>query len=148
MWPRGYRKPDPARQKRCCNFELWTLRGNPAHARLANLVVRNDDEIAPHSGFPLHRHRDMEIVTYVREGVLKHEDRLAGVTMDRLTCYIPLNDTEQKTGVAVPVSSRREFLRAAGASSGAAILSTAFVQATARASTNYVAECSPRRRKP
>jgi redox-sensitive bicupin YhaK (pirin superfamily) len=52
--------------------------GNPAHARLGNLLVWNDDEIAPHSGFPMHRHRDMEIVTYVREGVLQHEDSSGG----------------------------------------------------------------------
>jgi quercetin 2,3-dioxygenase len=52
--------------------------GNPAHARLGNLVVWNDDEIAPHSGFPMHGHRDMEIVTYVREGVLKHADSAGG----------------------------------------------------------------------
>ena len=53
-------------------------RGNPAHARLGSLVVWNDDEIAPHSGFPMHAHRDMEIVTYVREGVLHHEDNSGG----------------------------------------------------------------------
>jgi quercetin 2,3-dioxygenase len=52
--------------------------GDPAHAPLGNLVVWNDDEIAPHSGFPLHGHRDMEIVTYVREGVLNHEDSTGG----------------------------------------------------------------------
>lgn len=52
--------------------------GNPAHARLGNLVVWNDDEIAPRSGFPMHAHRDMEIVTYVREGVLQHEDNSGG----------------------------------------------------------------------
>jgi quercetin 2,3-dioxygenase len=52
--------------------------GNPAHARLGSLVVWNDDEIAPLSGFPLHSHRDMEIVTYVREGVLHHEDNSGG----------------------------------------------------------------------
>lgn len=52
--------------------------GNPAHAQLGNLVVWNDDEIAPHSGFPMHGHRDMEIVTYVREGVLQHEDSSGG----------------------------------------------------------------------
>jgi hypothetical protein len=40
--------------------------GNPAHARLGSLVVWNDDEIAPPSGFPMHAHRDIEIVTYVR----------------------------------------------------------------------------------
>jgi quercetin 2,3-dioxygenase len=51
---------------------------NPAHARLGNLVVWNDDEIASHSGFPMHAHRDMEIVTYVREGVLRHDDSSGG----------------------------------------------------------------------
>ena len=54
------------------------VQGNPAHARLGNLAVWNDDEIAPHSGFPMHGHRDVEIVTYVREGVLKHEDSSGG----------------------------------------------------------------------
>jgi quercetin 2,3-dioxygenase len=52
--------------------------GNPAHCALGSLVVWNDDEIAPHSGFPLHAHRDMEIVTYVREGVLQHQDTSGG----------------------------------------------------------------------
>jgi quercetin 2,3-dioxygenase len=52
--------------------------GNPGHARLGNLVVWNDDQIAPHSGFPMHGHRDVEIVTYVREGVLQHEDSSGG----------------------------------------------------------------------
>lgn len=51
---------------------------NPAHAPLGSLVVWNDDEIAPHSGFPMHGHRDMEIVTYVRQGVLHHEDNSGG----------------------------------------------------------------------
>jgi len=51
---------------------------NPAHARLGSLVVWNDDEIAPHGGFPLHAHRDMEIVTYVRHGVLHHQDNTGG----------------------------------------------------------------------
>lgn len=52
--------------------------GNPAHARLGTLIVWNDDEIAPYGGFPMHAHRDMEIVTYVREGVLRHEDDAGG----------------------------------------------------------------------
>ncbi len=50
--------------------------GNPAHRALGNLIVLNDDEIAPASGFPLHGHTDLEIVTYVREGVITHEDDL------------------------------------------------------------------------
>jgi quercetin 2,3-dioxygenase len=36
----------------------------------------NDDEIAPHSGFPSHAHANMEIITYVREGVITHRDDL------------------------------------------------------------------------
>ena len=38
--------------------------------------VWNDDEIAPRSGFPPHPHSDMEIVTYVREGAITHQDSM------------------------------------------------------------------------
>ena len=38
--------------------------------------VWNDDEIAPNSGFPPHPHSDMEIITYVREGAITHQDSL------------------------------------------------------------------------
>jgi hypothetical protein len=38
--------------------------------------VWNDDVIAPQSGFPPHPHRDMEIVTYVRQGAISHRDSL------------------------------------------------------------------------
>ena len=48
--------------------------GNPAHGPLGSLVVWNDDEVAPGTGFGLHGHRDMEIITYVREGSVAHED--------------------------------------------------------------------------
>src|SRR5262245_8684710 len=40
------------------------------------LRVWNDDEIAPHSGFPPHPHANMEIITYVRDGAITHEDSL------------------------------------------------------------------------
>ncbi len=49
---------------------------NPAHGPLGPLITWNDDEIAVKGGFPLHGHRDLEIVTYVRQGVLGHRDTL------------------------------------------------------------------------
>lgn len=40
------------------------------------LLVWNDDTIAPNSGFARHGHRDMEIITYIREGAITHRDHL------------------------------------------------------------------------
>jgi len=40
------------------------------------LRVWNDDAIQPHSGFPMHPHTNMEIITYVRSGAVTHEDSL------------------------------------------------------------------------
>jgi len=53
-----------------------TQDGNPAHGPLGPLIVWNDDELAVGGGFPLHGHRDMEILTYVRQGVVGHRDTL------------------------------------------------------------------------
>ena len=49
---------------------------DPQRMGVDRLRVWNDDTIEPHSGFPPHGHRDMEIVTYVREGAVTHEDSL------------------------------------------------------------------------
>ena len=40
------------------------------------LRVWNDDEIQPQTGFPPHPHSEMEIITYVRDGAITHEDSL------------------------------------------------------------------------
>jgi redox-sensitive bicupin YhaK (pirin superfamily) len=48
--------------------------GNPAHKPIGNLIVFNDDEISPHSGFDLHHHANVEIVSYIREGAVTHGD--------------------------------------------------------------------------
>ena len=47
---------------------------DPAWMGFRTLRVINDDIVAPKGGFGTHPHRDMEIVTWVLEGVLKHRD--------------------------------------------------------------------------
>lgn len=49
---------------------------DPSRMSWGNLRVWNDDEIASNSGFPPHPHSDMEIITYVRDGAITHEDSL------------------------------------------------------------------------
>lgn len=49
---------------------------DPKRMGLGALRVWNDDEIEPQTGFPAHPHRDMEIITYVREGAITHRDNL------------------------------------------------------------------------
>jgi redox-sensitive bicupin YhaK (pirin superfamily) len=52
---------------------------DPHRMGVGKLRVWNDDTIAPGTGFPLHGHRDMEIVTYIREGAITHEDSLGNL---------------------------------------------------------------------
>ena len=52
--------------------------GNTQHRPLGSLIVWNDDELAPGSGFPMHPHRDVEIISYIREGAITHRDDAGG----------------------------------------------------------------------
>jgi hypothetical protein len=47
---------------------------DPANTSWGALRVFNDDIIQPGQGFGAHPHRDMEIVTYVLDGALEHQD--------------------------------------------------------------------------
>ena len=49
---------------------------DPKRMGHGTLRVWNDDEIVPNTGFPPHPHAEMEIITYVREGAITHEDNL------------------------------------------------------------------------
>jgi hypothetical protein len=49
---------------------------DPSRVHWGDLRVWNDDTIAPGTGFPPHPHQDMEIITYVREGAITHQDNM------------------------------------------------------------------------
>jgi redox-sensitive bicupin YhaK (pirin superfamily) len=47
---------------------------DPDNTHHGLLLVNNDDIVAPGTGFETHPHRDMEIVTWVLQGELTHQD--------------------------------------------------------------------------
>jgi len=49
---------------------------DPANTAFGLLLVSNDDVVAPGTGFETHPHRDMEIVTWVLDGGLVHQDSI------------------------------------------------------------------------
>jgi redox-sensitive bicupin YhaK (pirin superfamily) len=47
------------------------------------LRVINEDIVAPATGFPMHGHRDMEIITYLLSGPLEHQDSMGNGSVFR-----------------------------------------------------------------
>lgn len=74
----------PAQDRGIANFDWLDSRHtfsfgqyhDPNHMGFADLRVINEDKVSPNQGFPTHGHRDMEIITYVLEGVLEHKDSI------------------------------------------------------------------------
>jgi len=56
---------------------------DPENVNFGPLRVFNDDTVAPAGGFPLHSHREMEIVTYLIDGTLEHKDSMGNTGVIR-----------------------------------------------------------------
>ncbi len=56
---------------------------DPNHMGFHTLRVINEDRVQPGRGFPTHSHRDMEIVTYILEGALQHQDSMGNGSIIR-----------------------------------------------------------------
>jgi len=81
------------------------------------LLVSNDDRVAPGQGFGTHAHQDMEIVTWVLEGSLAHQDSAghSGIitpgVAQRMSAGTGIRHSEMNASSAEPVHFVQMWVR-------------------------------------
>ena len=82
---------------------------DPRFMGFRSLRVINEDFVSPGHGFPTHGHRDMEIITYILEGALKHEDSMGNGSIirpgdvQRMTAGTGVRHSEKNASESEPV---------------------------------------------
>jgi hypothetical protein len=91
---------------------------DPNFTGFRDLLVINEDRVAPNAGFPPHTHRDMEILSYVIAGELEHRDSLGNGAilrpgeLQRMSAGTGIRHSEYNPSSVAPVHFLQIWLRA------------------------------------